>query len=1028
MDLYHFASDGSLIKKTEAGYCQQYSNNVSVIFAYVDGINPVDYVGTISFTPAGASSSITLNMSPSTQTINGVATVGYILPLPSPVTQIAGAMAFNLYITSILGVVLVTQTGSIYVNASSGVEWDTPINYAQWMELVESLITFSSQFADAMTLSTDQTAAGIKTWEQKQTFLLGADFQNGHIYNGALDFTLPTSSGELATKDDIRSMAVQNSVSISTADLRSLEVAGTMKAGQWYRITDYAPTYSITSPVAFAMAGHQFDIIVQAISGTKFARGCWFDNHAGDAYFATQKLNAWKGEFGGYLSATSASYVIAKLEDEYGNSAYYDFKNAMSKPYARTELGLGSDDYHYTFCDGTLEDASIKGSIKRCAVGHSANYGSYWPAFDFSNIHVTDPSGTLTALNVRFGDSCQDITLFGSNLLNSVFEGNNLEIAIKNYAGFLPTLKVAMGAYGIRAISSAPADDLGFIEIRQGNYFSSPSYFNLSGAGADAVIFKDSSNRVVSSYSPNYGMRSVRFKALPTDAWADAPDGYAIKSEMATALAGKVSNTGNESIAGVKSFTNGIKTNLIEDLAGNDVLSSSGVAGSPDITLGANYAQRITLDGKLRPQWMNIAGTPIRRDIAMLDEVNAVAAIANGKTSSYAISNTDTTGTANAEFVSTAEILTITGLTKTLYTTSGATVLLSALKLGDVVFVTQSGVPDRWVSAKNGTTISFTRIEEKTDLTGYVPTSRTVNGHALTADVTVTKADILGTYGGTLVADLNAIIFSGFYTCLGTATGAPNSSSSWYVTHVNSNAGTADATQTAVSFGTMVVYQRVKTASAWGAWVQETYKTAFDNANQSLSGIVIKGVPYKNVPCGSASGTNAAAVGPLSAASGDSAIASGPYSVASGPYSVASGVFAIASRSFSVAIGNYATSNITRWVSFDGNNSTNTNPQNNYITSFSPDYILFRNANVDYNATAASAYPNLKTLTDYLGAGSPTVVTETMANIVANTSAYFNVTGAGTVGSPFVVKPKTLTDGSARTQAIPNQFGFRASG
>jgi hypothetical protein len=63
---------------------------------------------------------------------------------------------------------------------------------------------------------------------------------------------------------------------------------------------------------------------------------------------------------------------------------------------------------------------------------------------------------------------------------------------------------------------------------------------------------------------------------------------------------------------------------------------------------------------------------------------------------------------------------------------------------------------------------------------------------------------------------------------------------------------------------------------------------------------------------------------------------------------------------------------------------------------------------VDYNATAASAYPNLKTLTDYLGAGSPTVVTETMANIVANTSAYFNVTGAGTVGSPFVVKPKTL--------------------
>ena len=141
MNIYHYASDGSLIAKLEAGYCQQYSDGVSSFFAYVDGVNPDDYVATISLTPAGASSSITLTLPKATRTVDGAERVGYERFLPSTVTQIAGAMAFNLYITSKTGTVLVTQTGSIYVNASSGgAEWDTPINEAQWQEIVNYII------------------------------------------------------------------------------------------------------------------------------------------------------------------------------------------------------------------------------------------------------------------------------------------------------------------------------------------------------------------------------------------------------------------------------------------------------------------------------------------------------------------------------------------------------------------------------------------------------------------------------------------------------------------------------------------------------------------------------------------------------------------------------------------------------------------------------------------------------------------------------------------------------------------------
>jgi len=49
---------------------------------------------------------------------------------------------------------LVTQTGSIYVNASSGgAEWDTPINEAQWKELVNYILGLNSSFIDKSPLS-----------------------------------------------------------------------------------------------------------------------------------------------------------------------------------------------------------------------------------------------------------------------------------------------------------------------------------------------------------------------------------------------------------------------------------------------------------------------------------------------------------------------------------------------------------------------------------------------------------------------------------------------------------------------------------------------------------------------------------------------------------------------------------------------------------------------------------------------------------------------------------------------------------
>lgn len=77
-------------------------------------------------------------------------------------------------------------------------------------------------------------------------------------------------------------------------------------------------------------------------------------------------------------------------------------------------------------------------------------------------------------------------------------------------------------------------------------------------------------------------------------------------------------------------------------------------------------------------------------------------------------------------------------------------------------------------------------------------------------------------YGGTISDNFDTITKSGFYTGYGTATGAPNTTYSWFLLHENSNVGTASATQKAVAYNSseVIVFIRVKMGSTWGAWVQ----------------------------------------------------------------------------------------------------------------------------------------------------------------------------------------------------------------
>lgn len=72
-------------------------------------------------------------------------------------------------------------------------------------------------------------------------------------------------------------------------------------------------------------------------------------------------------------------------------------------------------------------------------------------------------------------------------------------------------------------------------------------------------------------------------------------------------------------------------------------------------------------------------------------------------------------------------------------------------------------------------------------------------------------------YGNIAVSeDLDAIVFSGLYTCYGTATGVPNADYSWFIFHMNSGVGTTYAKQIAFAYDGKI-FERFKNTT-WGAW------------------------------------------------------------------------------------------------------------------------------------------------------------------------------------------------------------------
>ena len=133
-----------------------------------------------------------------------------------------------------------------------------------------------------------------------------------------------------------------NLTEITWSSLKSLVSAGTLIPGMKYRITDYNCT---TTQDFTRSAGHQFDIIVEALDNNTLSENASAINHSvsnGETdYFADCDLNAWKIWYCLDNDKTRFAWaddtktnnkengrgVIYRMIDEFGNDCPYDFKN-----------------------------------------------------------------------------------------------------------------------------------------------------------------------------------------------------------------------------------------------------------------------------------------------------------------------------------------------------------------------------------------------------------------------------------------------------------------------------------------------------------------------------------------------------------------------------------------------------------------------------------------------------------------------------------------------------------------------------
>ena len=208
-------------------------------------------------------------------------------------------------------------------------------------------------------------------------------------------------------------------INVTYSELVSLIGSSSLVQGNKYRITDY-----VTEFKSWKSAGHQFDIVVEAITEDRIS-----DN---DTSLFHEAKEGGKGS-------------IYRMIDEFGNDVFYDFKNLLTPMTSEDNPNISSDTldfYTFSVKDGsTVKDASLgldKVSVFNNKITITKSLNKVPSIFKNSVISIDKPliggqiynnviSGGLRVLCNTMGDVYSNIISTYCNVIK-----NNLSSFYKN--------------------------------------------------------------------------------------------------------------------------------------------------------------------------------------------------------------------------------------------------------------------------------------------------------------------------------------------------------------------------------------------------------------------------------------------------------------------------------------------------------------------------------------------------------------------------------------------------------------------
>ena len=231
------------------------------------------------------------------------------------------------------------------------------------------------------------------------------------------------------TNEKLENITSTTIIEITWSELKAKRDAGELTPSQFYRIIDYQCT---TTESNTRSAGHQFDIIVLALSKNTLSEQAYAALHSGDTYFANNNLSAWKlwycldndtNRFG-WADNTSGNGrgVIYRMIDEFNNDIPYDFKNIQFEYFNNDTYFY----YYYTFASDNVKDntdysLSISNNVYLNKIlPYTNTHKQYINKILFISSSCYNNTFGINCFNNTFIYACNS-NIFGSNCYSNSF-------------------------------------------------------------------------------------------------------------------------------------------------------------------------------------------------------------------------------------------------------------------------------------------------------------------------------------------------------------------------------------------------------------------------------------------------------------------------------------------------------------------------------------------------------------------------------------------------------------------------------